>query len=27
LSMTGSTLNASASGPTVNQVMAYIAAY
>lgn len=27
LSMSGSTLNASAAGPTVNQVMAYIAAY
>jgi hypothetical protein len=27
LSMTGSTLNSSASGPSVNQVMAYIAAY
>jgi hypothetical protein len=27
LSMSGSTLNASAAGPTVNQVMAYISAY
>lgn len=27
LSMSGSTLNASSAGPTVNQVMAYIAAY